>query len=157
MSTSRVPAAAPGPGRREQRKHVTRRELLLAGRRLFGERGLYDPRIEDLAHAAGMAKGTLYGFLASRDVLIEAGVSAGFSELLGHAHREAQGAHSHRDVVARLSDAFRQVLAQPDIRNRMVSQGADPAFLGADEFARYLADEMPRWAEAVKASGAKLD
>lgn len=61
------------------------------------------------------------------------------------------------DVKARLSDAFKQVLATPDIRNRMVTQGADPAFLGADDFAKFLAAEMPRWAEAVKKSGAKLD
>lgn len=45
----------------------------------------------------------------------------------------------------------------PDVRNRMVSQGADPAFLGADEFAKFLAAEMPRWADAVKKSGAKMD
>lgn len=62
-----------------------------------------------------------------------------------------------RDVVAKLSDAFRQVLANPDIRNRMVTQGADPAFLGADDFAKFLAAEMPRWADAVRKSGAKLD
>ncbi len=62
-----------------------------------------------------------------------------------------------RDVVNRLSEAFRAVLTQPDTRSRMVAQGADPAFLGADEFARYLQTEMPRWAEVVKASGAKLD
>ena len=62
-----------------------------------------------------------------------------------------------RDVVAKLSDAFRQVLETPDIRNRMVAQGADPAFLGADDFAKFLASEMPRWADAVKKSGAKLD
>lgn len=62
-----------------------------------------------------------------------------------------------RDVVNRLSEAFRAVLTQPDTRSRMVAQGADPAFLGADEFARYLQAEMPRWAEVVKASGAKLD
>ena len=61
------------------------------------------------------------------------------------------------EVVARLSDAFRQVLNQPDIRNRMVSQGADPAFLGHEAFASFLAGEMPRWAAAVKASGARLD
>jgi hypothetical protein len=30
-----------------------------------------------------------------------------------------------RDVSAKLSDAFRQVLANPDIRNRMITQGAD--------------------------------
>jgi tripartite-type tricarboxylate transporter receptor subunit TctC len=49
------------------------------------------------------------------------------------------------------------VLQMPDVRNRMVSQGADPAFLGSEDFAKFLASEMPRWAEAVKKSGAKLD
>jgi tripartite-type tricarboxylate transporter receptor subunit TctC len=62
-----------------------------------------------------------------------------------------------KDVTAKRSDAFRQVLANPDIRNRMITQGADPAFLGADDFAKYLAAEMPRWADAVKKSGAKMD
>jgi len=62
-----------------------------------------------------------------------------------------------RDVTARLSDAFRQVLSQPELRNRMIAQGADPAFLGGEEFGRFLAAEMPRWADAVKQSGAKLD
>ena len=62
-----------------------------------------------------------------------------------------------RDVVAKLSDAFGQVLTMPDIRNRMISQGADPAFLGADDFHKFIAQELPRWAQAVKASGAKLD
>ena len=62
-----------------------------------------------------------------------------------------------KGVVNKLSEAFGQVLQMPDVRNRMVSQGADPAFLGADDFARFLAAEMPRWADAVKKSGAKLD
>ena len=62
-----------------------------------------------------------------------------------------------KDVVGKLSDAFKQVLAMPEVRNRMISQGADPAFLGADDFAKFLASEMPRWADAVGKSGAKLD
>ena len=62
-----------------------------------------------------------------------------------------------KDVTAKLSDAFRQVLATPDVRNRMVAQGADPAFLGAEDFTKFLAAEMPRWADAVKKSGARLD
>jgi len=62
-----------------------------------------------------------------------------------------------KEVVAKLSEAFRQVLALPEIRNRMITQGADPAFLGADDFAKFLASEMPRWASAVQKSGAKLD
>lgn len=62
-----------------------------------------------------------------------------------------------KDVVAKLSDAFRQVMQSPEVKNRMVVQGADPAFLGADEFAAFLGTELPRWADAVKKSGAKLD
>ena len=62
-----------------------------------------------------------------------------------------------KDVVAKLSDALRQTLETPDIRARMVQQGADPAFLPADAFATYLAAQMPVWAKAVKDSGTKLD
>jgi tripartite-type tricarboxylate transporter receptor subunit TctC len=60
-------------------------------------------------------------------------------------------------VADKLSDAFKQVLALPEVRNRMVSQGADPAFLGADEFAKFLSDELPKWATTVNASGARVD
>ena len=62
-----------------------------------------------------------------------------------------------KEVVQVLSDAFKTVLAQPEVRNRMTEQGADPAFLGARDFARFLTDEMPRWASTVKLSGARLD
>jgi tripartite-type tricarboxylate transporter receptor subunit TctC len=62
-----------------------------------------------------------------------------------------------KEVVHQLSDAFKQVLTQPEIRQRMVSQGADPAFLGAEDFAQFLTSEMPRWARAVQQSGARLD
>ncbi len=62
-----------------------------------------------------------------------------------------------KPVVDKLSDAFKQVLALPEVRNRMITQGADPAFLGADDFAKFLTAEMPKWAAAVQKSGAKLD
>jgi tripartite-type tricarboxylate transporter receptor subunit TctC len=62
-----------------------------------------------------------------------------------------------KDIAAKLSDAFRQVLSTPEIRNRMIAQGADPAFLGSDEFSKFLVSQTPRWAEAVAKSGARLD
>ncbi len=62
-----------------------------------------------------------------------------------------------KDVVERLAGAFKQVLADPAIRQRMVEQGADPAFLGPADFQALLKAEMPRWAAAVTASGTKLD
>lgn len=62
-----------------------------------------------------------------------------------------------KDVVAKLSDAFRSVLENPELRAKMVALGADPAYLPAPEFARFLASEMPRWAKAVRESGATID
>jgi tripartite-type tricarboxylate transporter receptor subunit TctC len=62
-----------------------------------------------------------------------------------------------KDVVNKLSDAFKAVMNQPDIKSRMVAQGADPAFLGSEDFAKFLTTEMPRWAAVVQKSGAKLD
>jgi tripartite-type tricarboxylate transporter receptor subunit TctC len=62
-----------------------------------------------------------------------------------------------KEVVNKLSDAFKAVMNLPDIRSRMVTQGADPAYLGADDFAKFLTDELPRWAAVVQKSGAKLD
>ncbi len=62
-----------------------------------------------------------------------------------------------KPVLDKLSAAFKAVLDNPEIRNRMVQQGADPAFLGHEDFSRFLAAEMPRWAQAVKDSGTRLD
>lgn len=103
-------------GRREHKKHVTRRELLAAGRRLFGEKGLYESSIEDLSRLAGVAKGTLYGYFASKEELVEAVVTSGFSELLGHSQHAVQCAETYADVVTRLAEAHLEFFAaNPDL------------------------------------------
>jgi tripartite-type tricarboxylate transporter receptor subunit TctC len=61
------------------------------------------------------------------------------------------------DVTNKLSQAFKETLESPDMQKKMIEQGADPAYLNADQFTKYLATEMPRWAKAVKQAGAKLD
>ena len=92
--------------------------------------------------------------LPDTPTMIEAGIK-GF-EVVGF-YGVLAPAGTPRPVLDKLSAAFKAVLDNPDIRNRMVQQGADPAFLGHEEFSRFLAAEMPRWAKAVKDSGAKLD
>jgi tripartite-type tricarboxylate transporter receptor subunit TctC len=62
-----------------------------------------------------------------------------------------------KDIVSKLSAAFEQALNTPDIKARMVTQGADPAFMGSDAFNAFLGTELQRWSKAVKASGATLD
>jgi tripartite-type tricarboxylate transporter receptor subunit TctC len=60
-------------------------------------------------------------------------------------------------IVDKLSNAFKEALGSPDIEKRMVDQGADPAFLNAEQFGKFLAKEMPRWSKVVQDAGAKLD
>ncbi|MFZ9351917.1 MAG: Bug family tripartite tricarboxylate transporter substrate binding protein, partial [Polynucleobacter sp.] len=61
------------------------------------------------------------------------------------------------DVVLKLSNAFKQTLESKEIQQKMISQGADPAFLNAEDFSVFLKKEMPKWAVVVKQAGAKID
>ena len=92
--------------------------------------------------------------LPDTPTLIESGIK-GF-EVVGF-YGVLAPAGTPRPVLDKLSAAFKAVLDNPEIRSRIVQQGADPAFLGHEDFTRFLAAEMPRWAQAVKTSGAKLD
>ena len=62
-----------------------------------------------------------------------------------------------KEVVAKLAQAFKEALESPEIRTRMIAQGADPAHLGPEAFAAALKVENERWSKAVKAAGVKLD
>nr|WP_231969965.1 tripartite tricarboxylate transporter substrate binding protein [Polynucleobacter necessarius] len=61
------------------------------------------------------------------------------------------------EAVNKLSQAFKKTLESPEIQKKMIDQGADPAYLNADQFSTCLAAEMPRWAKAVKQAGAQFD
>lgn len=45
----------------------------------------------------------------------------------------------------------------PDVRERLSAQGVDIAATTPAEFGRFLREEIVRWGEAVKQSGAKPD
>ncbi len=86
--------------------------------------------------------------------VIEAGIK-GFEVVGFYGFLAAAGTPAA--TVKRLSDAFGTVLGTPAIRERMTTQGADPAYLASEPFARFIESELPKWAEAVRKSGAKLD
>ncbi len=103
-------------GRREQRKVLTRSELLQAGRELFSERGLYESRIEDLTARAGIAKGTLYRYFSDKDALVLAVVNAGFDALDERIMAKTSRARTHAAVVAGIVEGHVEFFADnPDL------------------------------------------
>jgi tripartite-type tricarboxylate transporter receptor subunit TctC len=50
-----------------------------------------------------------------------------------------------------------KALATTELRDIWTSQGSETTTMNPDEFARFLASEIKRWAQVTKTSGAKLD
>src|SRR5262245_60253349 len=62
-----------------------------------------------------------------------------------------------RDIVVLLGNATARAARDPDLKRRMLEQGAEPIGNTPEEFAKLLRAEVPRWAEIVKISGAKAE
>ena len=63
-----------------------------------------------------------------------------------------------KDVVARLSAELQKIQATPEFREQLVKFGMDPfPPQTPEQFAAMIAAEQPRWAKAIRDSGAKVD
>ena len=61
------------------------------------------------------------------------------------------------EVVNRVAAETAKAMAAPAFKERLQSQGAIPSGIGPAEFARFIDAETRKWAQVVKASGAKVD
>lgn len=62
-----------------------------------------------------------------------------------------------RPIVTRLHDEFVNVLNRPDVRERIVADGSEPAGTIPEDFRLFMLADLAKWAKLVKESGAKLD
>jgi tripartite-type tricarboxylate transporter receptor subunit TctC len=62
-----------------------------------------------------------------------------------------------KDVVNTLAGAIAKAARSPDTRQRLLDQGAEPVGSTPEEFTKIMKDEIVRWAEVVRVSGAKAD
>ena len=60
-------------------------------------------------------------------------------------------------IVERLNAEIAQDRGQPEVRSAWDEQGATAMSMSADEFARYMREDIEKWARIVKISGAKPD
>jgi tripartite-type tricarboxylate transporter receptor subunit TctC len=60
-------------------------------------------------------------------------------------------------TIEKLNRAFTRALLAPDVHERLLAQGADPAPGSPEAFATFMQEEMAKWAPVVKQAGVKLD
>jgi tripartite-type tricarboxylate transporter receptor subunit TctC len=60
-------------------------------------------------------------------------------------------------IMARLADAVRQSLAQPEVVRLLASQGAEAAFLGLQDFAGFLAQQRDLLSDLAARAGMKAE
>ena len=61
------------------------------------------------------------------------------------------------EIVAKLNEAIVDSLKSPEMKASMGKLGLDAKVGSPQDFARFIADEIPRWAEIVKSVGVKAE
>ncbi|CAG2130694.1 hypothetical protein LMG31506_00865 [Cupriavidus yeoncheonensis] len=61
------------------------------------------------------------------------------------------------EIISRLQHEVAKALGSPAVRERLQAQGAEPVGNTPEQFAALIKAETAKWAQVVKASGAKVD
>jgi tripartite-type tricarboxylate transporter receptor subunit TctC len=62
-----------------------------------------------------------------------------------------------RPIVARLHAELIKILNQPEVRERIVADGSEPAGSSPEEFRQFMLADLAKWAKVVKESGIKVE
>jgi tripartite-type tricarboxylate transporter receptor subunit TctC len=62
-----------------------------------------------------------------------------------------------RDIINTLSEATIKATRSPDIRQRLLDQGAEPVGSTSAEFDKILREEVAKWTEVIRASGIRAE
>jgi tripartite-type tricarboxylate transporter receptor subunit TctC len=60
-------------------------------------------------------------------------------------------------IVKRLNDEFNRIIAEPEIRKRMLDNGYEPVGGAPEKFGAHIRAEIEKWAPVVKATGVRVD
>lgn len=62
-----------------------------------------------------------------------------------------------KDVIARLNAEVKTALDSPELKERLLAQGFEPAWSTPEAFGKKIASDIERWSKVVKISGAKVE
>ena len=69
----------------------------------------------------------------------------------------AAAAGTPQPIVQRLNSEITAILRQPDMRERILATGNEPAPTTPEEFGSFIREEIARWGKVVKDSGQRFD
>jgi AcrR family transcriptional regulator len=118
-------AARPSP---PQRARERERELVRVTRALFDERGMQDAPVEEIARAAGIARGLIYRSFSSKEELFVLAVTDYLAELAEALERSSAGAADPVAALERSTEAYaRYCLRYPAFLDACLSLMHRPA------------------------------
>jgi tripartite-type tricarboxylate transporter receptor subunit TctC len=62
-----------------------------------------------------------------------------------------------REIIEKLNSETVRLLGLPDVKERLMNQGADPVPSTPAQFGAYIKAEIVKWASIVRETGAKLE
>src|SRR3954471_17707194 len=132
-------ATRPSP---PQRARARERELVRAARTLFDERGMQDAPVEEIARAAGIARGLIYRSFSSKEELFVLAVTDYLAELADALEQSTAGAPDPVAALERSTEAYaRYCLRYPAFLDACLSLMHRPA----RELAEIVSESVWLW------------
>ena len=69
----------------------------------------------------------------------------------------AAPARTPKEVVAALNKEIVRILALPDVKERLIAQGAEPVGDTPEQFAQYIKSEAAKWGKVIKTLNLKIE
>lgn len=69
----------------------------------------------------------------------------------------AAPARTPKEIVDKLNKEIVRILALPEVKERLIAQGADPVGDTPEQFAQYIRAEAAKWGRVIKALNLKID
>ena len=138
-----------------ERRAATTEAIVKSARRLFGERGFAITTIDDIADAAGVAKGAVYHHFATKEAVFEAVFDQVSQDLVLEVDRAAR---TEKDVLAAMvagTQHYFEACAKGPTGQIILRDG--PAVLGWERWravdARHFGGKIPRAVAAAMDAG----
>jgi AcrR family transcriptional regulator len=103
------------------------RAIIAAAQRIFALHGYSQARVEDIAQAAGVGKGTVYEYFSSKQAVFEQAVEAGMSQYMDGLEHEIQRDSSPIEKLRRIAVLHMKFVTEH--RNTANIIIADPAIM----------------------------